>query len=40
MTISKGKVIVENGEFKGQRGSGDFIKRKINPEYLKKYGLN
>ena len=40
MTISKGKVIVENGEFKGQQGSGDFIKRKINPEYLKKYGLN
>lgn len=40
MTISKGKVIVENGEFKGQQGAGDFIKRKINPEYLKKYGLN
>ena len=40
MTIAKGKVIVENGEFKGQQGAGDFIKRKINPEYLKKYGLN
>ena len=40
VTISKGKVIVENGEFKGQQGAGDFIKRKINPEYLKKYGLN
>ncbi len=40
MTIARGKVIVENGEFKGEKGKGRFIKRKINPEYLRKYGLN
>ncbi len=40
MTISKGKVIVEDGKFLGEKGAGQFIKRKINPEYLKKYGLN
>lgn len=40
MTISKGKVIVEDGKFLGKKGAGQFIKRKINPKYLKKYGLN
>ena len=40
MTISKGEVIVEDGEFKGRKGAGEFIKRRINPAYLKKYSLN
>lgn len=39
MTIARGQVIVENGEFKGEKGRGNFIKRKIAPEYLRKYGL-
>lgn len=39
ITISKGNIIVENGEFKGNKGAGKFIKRKINPKYLTKYGL-
>jgi dihydropyrimidinase len=30
MTISKGEVIVENGEFKGKKGAGKFLKRKLN----------
>lgn len=29
MTLSKGKVIVEQGEFTGKRGAGEFIKRKL-----------
>ena len=40
MTIAKGDVIVEDGEFKGEKGKGEFIKRKINPDYLERYGLN
>lgn len=40
MTIARGKVIVENGEFKGEESSGHFIKRSIAKEYLEKYGLN
>lgn len=40
MTIANGKIIVENGEFKGEKFAGKFIKRKINERYLKKYGLN
>ena len=40
MTIARGKVIVENGEFKGEEGTGRFIKRSIAKEYLEKYGLN
>lgn len=40
MTILRGKVIVENGEFKGTKYNGQFIKRKISTEYLKRYGLN
>lgn len=40
MTIFKGDIIVENGKFKGKKGAGKFIKRKINSRYLKKYGLN
>lgn len=27
LTISKGKIIVEDGEFKGERGAGKFLKR-------------
>lgn len=39
LTMAKGKVIVEDGEFKGEKGAGRFIKRKINQEYTQKYGL-
>ena len=34
------KIIIENDQFKGEKGRGRFIKRKINSQYLKKYGLN
>jgi len=34
MTISKGKVIVENEEFTGKAGEGSFVKRKISEEIL------
>lgn len=40
MTIARGKIIVENGEFKGKKASGKFIKRKINPRYLNKFNLD
>lgn len=40
MTIARGKIIVENNEFKGEKGDGDFIKRKISSQYLEKYSLN
>ncbi len=40
MTISKGNIIIENGEFKGERGAGKFIPRKIDPAYLEKFDLN
>lgn len=39
MTIANGKVIVEDGEFKGEEGSGRFIERKIDPEILRKYAF-
>ena len=39
VTISKGKVLVANGEFYGQPGFGQLIHRSINPQYLKKFGL-
>lgn len=39
VTISKGTVIIENNEFKGTKGNGCFIERKINPKFLQKYGL-
>lgn len=39
MTIAKGEIIVENGKFKGKKYSGKFIKRKIDKNYLEKYGL-
>ena len=35
-----GMSIVENGEFKGKKGDGCFIKREISKQYLEKYGLN
>lgn len=40
MTIARGKVIVEDGEFRGEKGAGQFIKRKIDPKYLEKFGLD
>lgn len=39
VTISKGKIIVENNLFKGTKGSGKLIKRQINPYYLKHFDL-
>lgn len=39
-TIARGKVIVEEDEFKGKKGSGKFIKRSISKNYLTHYGLN
>lgn len=39
ITISKGKIIVENGQFFGKRGEGNFIKRKINDKILEKFSL-
>lgn len=38
-TISKGNIIVENDEFKGEKNNGKFIKRKISEKYLSTYGL-
>ena len=32
-TILRGNVMVENGEFKGTRGGGQFLRRKLDPEY-------
>ncbi len=37
MTIANGKVIVENGEFKGEKGAGRFVKRVLDPERLKRF---
>lgn len=39
LTMLRGKVIVENGKFKGGEGEGKFLKRSINKKYLEKYGL-
>jgi dihydropyrimidinase len=35
MTISRGEVIVEDGELKAERGRGKFVERRIAPEVLK-----
>ena len=32
-TILRGKVVVENGQFMGTPGSGQFLRRKIDPQY-------
>ena len=40
MTIARGQIIVEDGEFKGEKGTGQFIKRKIDLRYLEKFGLD
>jgi dihydropyrimidinase len=32
-TILRGKVVVEDGEFKGVQGGGRFLRRKVDPEY-------
>lgn len=39
MTIADGKVIVEDGEFKGEKGAGRFIERRIDPEILEKFAF-
>ncbi|MDP7079748.1 MAG: dihydropyrimidinase [Candidatus Undinarchaeales archaeon] len=35
ITILRGRIICEKGEFKGERGYGTFIPRKIDPQFLK-----
>jgi dihydropyrimidinase len=32
VTLSRGKIIVENGEFRGRAGWGRFVKRALNPK--------
>ena len=39
MTVSKGNVIVEDGVFKGEKGAGSFIYRKLDPKYMNEFGL-
>lgn len=39
VTISRGRVLVEMGEFHGKRGSGRFIKRTMDKGILKKFSL-
>jgi dihydropyrimidinase len=34
VVLSRGKVVVENGEFTGQKGDGRFLKRSVAREYL------
>lgn len=36
VTISRGEVIVENGELKAERGRGKFVERHIRPEVLRR----
>ncbi len=38
-TLSRGKVIIEDGKYVGSLNDGKFLKRKINPEILKRYAL-
>ena len=35
-TISKGKLIYEEGEFKGEAGDGEFLKRSLTPDLFKR----
>lgn len=35
-TISKGKIIYEEGEFMGKAGDGEFLKRSLNPDLFKR----
>lgn len=37
MTIARGSVVMENGEFKGKRGAGEFLHRKIGEDVLSGY---
>lgn len=39
LTISNGKVIVEDGKFKGEKNAGRFIERKIDFQYLNGFNL-
>jgi dihydropyrimidinase len=34
VVLSRGRVIVDNGEWKGEKGWGKFLKRKTAREYL------
>jgi dihydropyrimidinase len=35
LTVSRGEVVVEDGRFTGERGRGQFIRRRIDPEVLR-----
>lgn len=35
MTILRGKIIVKDDEWVGDKGDGEFVKRMIEPEVLK-----
>ena len=35
-TLSKGKIIIENEEYIGEKGDGSFIKRKLDPVLMAK----
>ena len=35
MTILRGKIIVKDDEWVGDKGDGEFVKRRIEPEVLK-----
>lgn len=39
VTIARGNVIVEDGNFKGKRGNGRFIKRTIDPQILAEFHM-
>jgi dihydropyrimidinase len=39
MTILRGNIIVEDGKFYGRKGTGEFIKRKIDNSILKTFNL-
>jgi dihydropyrimidinase len=39
MVISRGNIIVENEEFKGRKGNGKFIQRRIDESILKNFSL-
>lgn len=39
MTVSHGNVIVENGRFTGEKGAGNFIRRRLDPSCTGKFNL-
>ncbi len=39
MTISRGAIIIEDGKFHGKRGAGQFVPRKMDPQYTQYFAL-